>query len=884
VRAGFTLHVERAIAFAGSTAEPGCASRLGRTSRGRSWAGSLVLFVLAVVCCPWPVSALAIGHATCTVGSDPYHASPIALQACGIRFLPLRASRRLPDGGTQLDYVGANGTLSFTVPPSSFDAAKASLSERQIYGIPPEPPASSPEYAQWKEMMQRGIHFVTPPAALAAVPPKHEVPSQSRVALSNGATTLTPLSGATGSSNNWSGYFDWNGHGGYTHTAGYFVEPSDHGSCNTSSAYTWAGIGGWYNPNLGQDGTAQQVPGLGNDQAWTEILPELPIATNLYATPGHWFLADTQYTGSGHYSFYMYNYANGQATHATGSGGFDGNVAEYIVERPGTQNLLNFSRVSFQGFTNGQAFGRYPTERVNMWNGTGELNAGPGAILSQYAFTDYYHHCAGSGGGGSAGEGEGVPPAAETSAASEVTQTEAKLNGTVNPESVDAKYHFEYGTEAENYSFSTIEADAGTGSSPVVVSSVIAGLQPGTTYHYRIIANSPNGITAGADATLTTSGSPPPPPPTVTTEGASGLGHCSATLEATVNPNGLDAHYYFEYGTTITLYENFAPSPPGNDAGSGSVPARVSVGLTALALYTKYYYRVVASNSTGTSYGGGREFTTLFSPPVYSSKLGSGQLTDPRYDALDASGNIWVVSAGENHVKEFSASGTLIRTIGSTGSGNGQFNYPVGITINKSAGNLYVSDTGNHRVEEFSVSEGKFIRGFATPGSVHGLAIDSSGNLWVTDYQHVEKYSSTGTLIASYGTQGQFNLLEGIAIDSANHVYVADWGNNRIDELSSEGASIGQFGEKGTGNGQFEGPFGIAIDARSGNIFVTDARDQRSQVFSSSGTFLGKFAGSFGSGEGQFNGPRGITIDSSGNAYIVDGNNGRVQKWVPGGC
>src|SRR6202035_4414607 len=159
---------------------------------------------------------------------------------------------------------------------------------------------------------------------------------------------------------------------------------------------------------------------------------------------------------------------------------------------PGSQNLFNFGSVAFQGYTNGKAFGGFPTERIDMWNGLGELNASPGGISNKYAFNDQFHNCTGTGEGGSAGEGEGTPPAGVTSAASAVSGTQATLNGTVNPEGVDAKYHFEYGTEAENYSSSTAEGDAGSGTSAMAVSRTVTGLQPGTTYHFRIIADSQN--------------------------------------------------------------------------------------------------------------------------------------------------------------------------------------------------------------------------------------------------------------------------------------------------------------------------------------------------------------------------------------------------------
>lgn len=567
--------------------------------------------VIATLCAP----SAAPAAETCPANSDPYHASKQVLEACGVRLLPRSSTTPLPGGGIEANYVQSDGsTISFTQPPSSFDAATASASELALYGVPPKPPAGTSEYSRWAEMVANGIHFVTPPAALAELPPKQGPDSPgatTRSASGQSVRSTVAPSATTGRTTNWSGYFNWNGKGSYTHATGYFVEPSDHGSCSNASAYTWAGIGGWYNKNLGQDGTAQSVPGLGNHQSWTEILPALPVATNLYASPGHWFIADTEYTGGGNYSFYLYNYATKEAAHASGKGGVDANVAEYIVERPGSYNLFNFGSVAFQGFTNGKAFGNYPVERINMVNEKGELNAAPGGISSKYAFNDQYYHCTGSGEGSSGGEGEGTPPVATTGSASGVSGSQATLNGSVNPEGAETTYHFEYGTEAESYSASTPDTSAGSGTSAVPASAAISGLAPGTTYHFRLIANSPNGVSAGVDQQFTTTGSPPPPPPTVTTEGVTAVTNKSATPEAVVNPNGLDTHYYFEYGTISTRYESSAPPPPGSDAGSGSTPVRVSAALSGLAPFTTYYYRVVASNSTGTSYGEEKSFKTL---------------------------------------------------------------------------------------------------------------------------------------------------------------------------------------------------------------------------------------------------------------------------------
>jgi subtilase family serine protease len=97
------------------------------------------------------------------------------------------------------------------------------------------------------------------------------------------------------------------------------------------------------------------------------------------------------------------------------------------------------------------------------------------------------------------------------------------------------------------------------------------------------------------------------PPPVVSTGAATGIQESSVTLNGTVNPNGLDAKYYFEYGETTS----YGSSTASSDAGSGTSGVPVSVTLHELHPGTVYHYRLVATTSAGTSYGSGVEFTTL---------------------------------------------------------------------------------------------------------------------------------------------------------------------------------------------------------------------------------------------------------------------------------
>src|SRR3989344_3617807 len=80
-----------------------------------------------------------------------------------------------------------------------------------------------------------------------------------------------------------------------------------------------------------------------------------------------------------------------------------------------------------------------------------------------------------------------------------------------------------------------------------------------------------------------------------------------------------------------------------------------------------------------------------------------------------------------------------------------------------------------------------------------------------------------------------------------------------------------------TGDGQLNGAHGLWIDS-SGNMYVADTYNNRIQKFDSSGNFLMKF-GSLGSSDGQLDNPYGVAVDSSGNIYVADSNNNRIQKF-----
>ncbi len=121
----------------------------------------------------------------------------------------------------------------------------------------------------------------------------------------------------------------------------------------------------------------------------------------------------------------------------------------------------------------------------------------------------------------------------------------------------------------------------------------------------------------------------------------------------------------------------------------------------------------------------------------------------------------------------------------------------------------------------------------------------TSSTRWQNN-NRVQKFDTEGRHILSWGAegsgQGQFNLPWGVAVDSESNVYVADWRNDRIQKFSVGGEFISAFGESGQGDGRFSRPSGVAVDG-DGNIYVADWGNERVQVLGPDGGFRLKLRG-----------------------------------------
>ena len=200
------------------------------------------------------------------------------------------------------------------------------------------------------------------------------------------------------------------------------------------------------------------------------------------------------------------------------------------------------------------------------------------------------------------------PPSAVTGSASAVTNNSATLAGNVTANGATTNVTFEYGETTLYGSSAAASPSPVSGSTSTAVTAALSGLDPGVTYHYRVVASSTNGTTPGADLTFTTAA-----PPVPTTGIASGITSNSASVAGTVNAKGASTTVTIEYGETITYGSSVAATP---SPVTGLSPTAISGLLTGLDPSKTYHFRVVATNLYGTVTGSDGTFTTAAPPTV----------------------------------------------------------------------------------------------------------------------------------------------------------------------------------------------------------------------------------------------------------------------------
>ncbi|MEY2115025.1 MULTISPECIES: NHL repeat-containing protein [Rhodanobacter] len=239
---------------------------------------------------------------------------------------------------------------------------------------------------------------------------------------------------------------------------------------------------------------------------------------------------------------------------------------------------------------------------------------------------------------------------------------------------------------------------------------------------------------------------------------------------------------------------------------------------------------------------------------------------------------------------------------GGAGSKPGQFQDPVGITL--AEGRVFVADSRNHRIQVFD-RNGRFLRAIDHPatgaaglGRPMNLTV-ASGKLYVADYWNddIKVFSTSGALLEVIGHggsgPGEFKAPSGVAVLPNGNLVVADFYNQRIQELRSNGTFVRQWGTTGkkgyVSAGAFNYPTDVTTDRR-GHIYVTDGYNDRIQMFGPDGRFLRMWGGPMGlhlpafinilgSLHGWFRTPTAIAIGPDGNVFVADEENNRIQKF-----
>ena len=206
-------------------------------------------------------------------------------------------------------------------------------------------------------------------------------------------------------------------------------------------------------------------------------------------------------------------------------------------------------------------------------------------------------------------------------------------------------------------------------------------------------------------------------------------------------------------------------------------------------------------------------------------------------------------------------------------------NYPKGTAINSKGQMIAVE--GNGTCVSVLTPEGEKIRTFGTAGSgngqllnARGVTVDKDDNIYVADYgnHRIQKFSSEGEFVAAVGCFGsnqlQFNCPVGVCYNHRdNNLHVADNGNHRIQVLTTDLRYERSFGTQGSGKGQFQNPLYIAFDDAN-HLYVTELFSHRVQVLTTEGQFLRTFTQK---ANGQrLNFPFAIAIDSSSTVYVSE--------------
>ena len=480
----------------------------------------------------------------------------------------------------------------------------------------------------------------------------------------------------------------------------------------------------------------------------------------------------------------------------------------------------------------------------------------------------------------------------------------------------------------------TFFTNTGTNLTASGTASTTALLPPGTHSIVAVFSPFPSRFTKSASAPVSVVVTPAPPAASSLTSPANSATNVSIEMALAWSTVPFATSYDVYFGTT--------PSPPfwGNVAGTQCSPG-------ILAPSTTYYWSVAARNEVGSTTSAVWSFTTTgvvytiatiagsnnpgFSPD--GSHAATALLSGPTDVAFDSKGNLYVVEAGNERVRMINAAGILSTVAGGGTGGDGgpatsaKLSDPTGIAID-SQGNLYISESSLEngissirmvsRAGIITTIAGGTTAGYSGDGgpavsaqliAPKALAFDSQGNLYIAD-GCVRKITAgiistfagqctpagmgftSGSSVGDGGPATSANLYaQGVAVDAAGNVYIADSGNCRVREVSNGiittvvGLASGLQGCGGFGTpfADFR-PTRLTFDSSGALYFIDGELDDFGNIIAGrvvkivagSPTVI---AGGFGltsQGDGApgtstpIIGPGGLTVDPAGKVYFTE--------------
>ena len=248
-----------------------------------------------------------------------------------------------------------------------------------------------------------------------------------------------------------------------------------------------------------------------------------------------------------------------------------------------------------------------------------------------------------------------------------------------------------------------------------------------------------------------------------------------------------------------------------------------------------------------------------------------------------------------------------VATLGETGQGgasNTRFDGPAGVTADSRY--IYVADENNHRVQVFNQTTRAYV---ATLGNGWGsgptnlrhpldVTVDGASNIYIADYGNarVQQYNGALTYVRTFGVTGvpyltdafHWNTPSGLAVAADNRFFLTEEFGNRLIAIDATGAPLWTVGAAGvnmdlTGNDRLNRPMDVAV-APNGNLYVADAGNHRVQVFNASGGYVTTIGSGEGQGNNQFSWPNGVFVAPDGALYVADSDNERVQVFNGAGA